>query len=150
MLFGWLVPNSTIESSKENVTVIDQHYSLDRKMKNSKSNIFKLYSHLINKSSGKNIVKIKSLLNEFQQALEERRLYRQSFIDDGLDMETCEQIACLEHELADFCHKWIHVSKQSFEFMNFLVDLERIGDTIRLLIRSEEVGLQHYQLPQAV
>ena len=150
MLFGWLIPNTVATSNNtESLSSIDKHYLLDQKFKSSRSNLTKLYSRLIDKSSGKNMVKIKSLLDEFQRETLERRHCRLEMIDSDINTTLCAQIDCLESEILEFAHKWISVPKRDFEFMNFLVDLERIGDSLRLLFKSEDTEISHFQLAAA-
>jgi len=155
MLFGWLVPN-TLMSSKTSTdkadlrNVINAGLLLDQKIKRSRSKVLNIYSRLIHRSSGKNILKIKSLLGEFQQEMMTRREYRLDLPEAFLAETSCEQIECLELELLDFTRKWMSMSKQNFEFMNFLVDLERIGDSIRLMFDCEDEQLQLVQLAEAV
>jgi len=151
MLFGWLVPTTVVDShSTKKLSAIDTRYVLDQRFKRSSSNILKLYSQLINKcSSGKNIAKLKSLLGELQQQLIEHRQCRLGLMDDEIGSDICEQIECLEMELLGFTKQWIVVSKSNFEFMRFLVGLERIGDNIRLLFKAEDELLQEYPLAKA-
>jgi len=156
MLFGWFVPNATMSTKDssdiiaETLNVFDAGFIWDEKLKRSRSKVLASYSRLIDKSSGKNIVKIKSLLGDFQQELILRRNFRLDMPEAVIATLSWEQIECLESELLQFTRKWIEISKQQFEFMNFLVDLERIGDSIRYLFDCEDQQLQMMQLPQAV
>lgn len=155
MLFGWLVPNTLMNSKTSNgnaekTSVIDAGYIFDQKIKRSRSKVLNLYSRLIHRSSSKNILKIKTLLGELQHELITRREYRLDLPEMFLDQDSIEQIECVEAELLAFTRKWMSISKQHFEFMNFLVDLERIGDSIRFLFDCEDEQLQLLQLAEAI
>lgn len=138
MLFGWLLPNTIIEETPREVISAQENWQLlEHKLNCNKSNMLKLYSKLIYKSSSKNILKIKSLLNEFQHELLERTLCCQVLQSEN-PIECEATLGGLRHEIASFTKKWIGVNKQDFEFMNFLVELEHIGDSMRGLFAMED------------
>jgi len=149
MLFGWLATNYVEDRSIEKTRDIESRYSLDLRLKQNKSNILKMYARLIDKCSSRNITKIKSLLGELQQMLFERRQLRVNLTSEQIDSGALVEITALERDLLKFCQEWILIKKQNFEFMNFLVGLEQIGDTIRLLMNLEETA-RGYPLAQAV
>ena len=151
MLFGWLVPNTVVDTQSANKSsALSSRNLMGHKMKCNRSNILKTYSRLIHKSSGKNIVKIKSLLGEFQNELTQRESWRAMMFEGQCDTETTQAIDSLNTQMINFAKKWIVVEKKNFEFMNFLVELEQVGDAIRLMFKVEDQYLQQIYFAQAV